>query len=58
MIQGVGDVPPQQLVCGLLEYQWGKAENTHISGSRIENGDRALCSMDVCYKDTSLWEWY
>lgn len=56
MIQGVGDVPPQQLVCGLLEYQWEKAENTHISGSRIENGDRALCSMDVCYKDTSLWE--
>lgn len=45
-----------KLVCGLLEYQWGKAGNTHISYSRIENGDRALRSMDVCYKDTSLWE--
>lgn len=33
-----------------------KAENTHISGSRIENGDPVLCTVDAWYKDTSLCE--
>lgn len=33
-----------------------KAEDTHISGSGMENGGTALCSIGVCYKDTSLWE--
>lgn len=33
-----------------------KADNSNISGNRIENGDTALCSMGVCSKDTSFWE--
>lgn len=33
-----------------------KAENAPFSGSKIDNGDKALCSMEMCYKGTSSWD--
>lgn len=55
MMQGICDVPPQQFVIS-WNISEEKAENIHVSGSKIENDDTALCSMDACCKDTSLWE--
>ena len=49
-------------LCGsLFVISWNisdieeKVENAHFSGSKVNNGDKALCSMDTCYKGTSSW---